>query len=125
MASGAFAVVGEAGPGRFFVHRFGTDAEARTKGSKLWCCWCAFHLGEDGTPAEIASGGVGWSHDSIRKHANATFKSQARDVDARRAAAAAAEARFASSAQPAKPKPKAAAAAADGKPDLANAATWD
>ena len=126
--SSAFAVVLEAGPGNFYVHRFGSQLEALAKGKKLWCCWVAFELSQDGaTVREIAHGGTGWAHNTIRRHAQSTFQSQARDQDARARAAAAAEARFASSnaSQPKQSKPRSGIATNDGRPDVSNASAWD
>eukprot|EP00325_Prymnesiales_sp_UTEX-LB-985_P004127 CAMPEP_0174705674 /NCGR_PEP_ID=MMETSP1094-20130205/8819_1 /TAXON_ID=156173 /ORGANISM="Chrysochromulina brevifilum, Strain UTEX LB 985" /LENGTH=127 /DNA_ID=CAMNT_0015903871 /DNA_START=82 /DNA_END=462 /DNA_ORIENTATION=+ len=120
-----FLLFCEVGPGNFTCERFASEGDARTKAKAYWCCWCCFREVEGGVLTELASGGIGFAHNSIRKHATEAAKRSARDQDARARAAAAAETRFgANKAMKPKEKPRPAAVNNDGRPDLSQPATW-
>ena len=122
-----FVIVCEVGVGRFKVDRYPDESSARRKAASLWCCWVLFRDEGNGGVRELQHGGVGFAHPSIRKHATTTFRSRARDIDARAQAAAAAEQRAASSAA-IRPKEKSNTASRygnDGKPDVSNPLAWE
>ena len=124
-----WVIVTQEGPENYKVYRHGDETTARNAARKLWCCWVLFEQLGAGTLSEKACGGVGPTfivHPAIRAYATETFRSTAKDNDARMGAAAAAEARAAAAAAKAKaPVTKPKVVNADGKPDVSNPAVWD
>jgi len=126
----SFVIVSEQGMYNFVTKRFDSEPAARKAAAKLWCCWVLYRLNDDALAQEITSGGVGFAptYKGIRKHAETSFRSAARDVDARSGAAAAAEARAAKMAAAA-PKAKSSGGPTyttnGGRPDVSNPVVWD
>ena len=54
------------------AQRFMAESLARTKAKNLWVNWILYHERRGGLD-ELAVGGVGFSHESIRKQAAAQF----------------------------------------------------
>ena len=75
--SGALVIVNERGFGNFFVDRFETEAQALKYAKAYWSCWCLFRQSTDGELEELASGGVGVAHPSIRRHAHSALNPNA------------------------------------------------
>ena len=69
----SFILIRENGKARFSERRFETKADACAAGKKTWSSWVLFMQEKDGALREMESGGLGWGHSSIRKHASATF----------------------------------------------------
>jgi hypothetical protein len=123
-----WVIVTQEGPENYKVYRHDEEASALASAKRLWCCWVLFEQLNAGTLSEKACGGVGPTfivHPAIRTYATATFRSTARDNDARTGAAAAAEARAAAAAAKAKAPTKPKVVSGDGPPDVSNPAVWD
>ena len=125
----SFALVSEVGFNNMVTEKFTGEPQARKVASSKWVCWVLYQLdASGGIASELAAGGVGFAHAGIRQYSEKAFQSQARNADARAGAAAAAEARAAAAAAK-QPKSKIVVAAPvggrNGKPDLADARSWD
>lgn len=72
--AGRFLLAKEYGP-RYIVEKiFPTEDLAREAASALWCSWVLFHMPLGRAPSELTSGGLGFAHDTIRGHVEASHR---------------------------------------------------
>lgn len=68
-------LVMEAGVGNIVEETYPYEEQARAASRKLWCSWVLYSIPSPsvgGAPREVLSGGLGFSHNAIRRHVAAT-----------------------------------------------------